>query len=168
MPVENRDTFMVSVMYVNAFSCGFFWTALGGEIAFHGSSSLDHQGIYYDTRRAIPVSIIFMCISGLSVAPETRIVVWEYLEDLSRLATLHLLCIEPILKCMSVYMMVITLEKKRTVDFVDALIIVHNVHIVLQKPTPTLTSVDIGLLVCSAVLFAVHVLFVLRHSFRKT
>ena len=165
-PVENQDTFMISVMYINAFSCGFFWTGLGGEIAFHGSSSLDQQGIYYDTRRAIPVSFIVMCISGLSVAPETRIVVWEYLQDLSRLATLHLLCIEPILKCMSVYMMVITLEKKRTVDFVDALIIVHNVHIVMQKSTPTFTTVDIGLLICSAVLLAVHVLFVLRYSFR--
>ena len=168
IPVHNPDMFMVCMMYFNAFSCGFFWTALGGEIAFHGTSSVDHQGIYYDTRRAVPVCIIVMCVSGLSVAPETRIVVWDYLQDLSRLATLHLLCIEPMLKFVSIYMMVITLERKRTVDFVTALIIVHAVHVVLQKSKPTYTSHDIGLLVCAAMLLGVHVTFVLRHSFRKT
>jgi len=107
---------------------------------------------------------MIMCLNGLCVAPETRIAVWDYITSLSRLATLHLLCIEPILKFLSMYIMIITLERKRTVDFVTSIIVVQAIHVVMQTRHKQYQGHDVALLVSSASLLGIHITFVIRHN----
>lgn len=161
---DDVDSFMRNSMYAAAFTSGMFWTCIAGEVAFQGHSQLHRHGIYYDSRRALPILLLIMCISGLCVAPDTRIAVWDYISNLSRLATLHLLCIEPVLKFLSMYIMIITLERKRTIDFVTTILIVQAAHVVLQTAYVEYNAVVITLIVANAMLLGVHVTFVIRHT----
>ena len=162
--VDDVDSFMRNSMYVAAFVSGMFWTCIAGEVAFQGHSQLHRHGIYYDARRALPIFLLIMCINGLCVAPDTRIAVWDYMSNLSRLATLHLLCIEPVLKFLSMYIMIITLERKRTIDFVTTILVVQAAHVVLQTAYAEYNAVIITLIVANAMLLGVHVTFVIRHT----
>ena len=162
--VDDVDSFMRNSMYVAAFISGMFWTCIAGEVAFQGHSQLHRHGIYYDARRALPIFLLIMCINGLCVAPDTRIAVWDYMSNLSRLATLHLLCIEPVLKFLSMYIMIITLERKRTIDFVTTILVVQAAHVVLQTAYAEYNAVIITLIVVNAMLLGVHVTFVIRHT----
>ena len=162
--VDDVDSFMRNSMYVAAFISGMFWTCIAGEVAFQGHSQVHRHGIYYDARRALPIFLLIMCINGLCVAPDTRIAVWDYMSNLSRLATLHLLCIEPVLKFLSMYIMIITLERKRTIDFVTTILVVQAAHVVLQTAYAEYNAVIITLIVANAMLLGVHVTFVIRHT----
>ena len=164
MSQVDGDGLMIYAMYISAFVSGLFWTTFGGDIGFKAINYTRQHGIYYDTRRAIPMTIMIMCLNGLCVAPDTRIMVWDYISSLSRLATLHLLCIEPILKFLSMYMMIITLERKRAVDFVTSIIVVQAIHVVMQTRHKQYEGHEVGLLVSSASLLGIHITFVIRHN----
>ena len=113
------------------------------------------------------MTIIIMCLNGLCVAPDTRIMVWDYITSLSRLATLHLLCIEPVIKFLSMYMMIITLERKRAVDFVTSIIVVQAIYIVTQTRQAQSQGHNVGLMVSSASLLGIHITFVIRHNLQN-
>ena len=157
--IDDMDVIMVYGMYISSFFSGVFWTAIGNEFSFQGRSNLEKHGIYYDSKRAIPMFITIMLLNGLCIAPETRNVVLLYIYSLSRLATFHLLCIEPALKFLSIYIMLIRLEKKKIFDFVTAVVIVHAIHIVSYCSYERYHVTDIILIICSAILFGVHMAF---------
>ena len=161
------DGLMIYAMYISAFVSGIFWTTFGGEVGFQAINYTTQHGIYYDTRRAIPMTVMIMCLNGLCVAPDTRIMVWDYISSLSRLATLHLLCIEPVLKFLSIYMMIITLERKRAVDFVTSIIVVQAIYIVTQSREAQSQGHNVGLMVSSASLLGIHITFVIRHNLQN-
>ena len=167
MSLVEGDGLMIYAMYMSAFISGMFWTTFGGEVGFQAINYTRQHGIYYDTRRAIPMTIIIMCLNGLCVAPDTRIMVWDYITSLSRLATLHLLCIEPVLKFLSMYMMIITLERKRAVDFVTSIIVVQAIYIVTQNRQAQSQGHNVGLMVSSASLLGIHITFVIRHNLQN-
>ena len=161
------DDLMIYAMYISAFVSGMFWTTFGGEVGFKAINYTSQHGIYYDTRRAIPMTIMIMCLNGLCVAPDTRIMVWDYISSMSRLATLHLLCIEPLLKFLSMYMMIITLERKRAVDFVTSIIVVQAIHVVMQTRNKEYEGHNVGLMISSASLLGMHITFVIRHNLQN-
>jgi hypothetical protein len=84
------------------------------------------KGILYDARRSLPTFVLVMCVSALYSSPETRENVLAYTSSLSRLALLHLLLIEPVLTFLSIYVMVIALEKQRSTDFTLVMVLVQG------------------------------------------
>ena len=57
-------------------------------------------------------------VGALYSSPESRLTVITYMRGLSRLATAHLLLLEPVLKFVSIYVLVIILERKKATDLV--------------------------------------------------
>jgi hypothetical protein len=57
-----------------------------------------------------------------------------YIESLSRLATLHLLLLEPVLKFVSIYVLVIILECKKATDLVLSICFVQGLILIVLSP----------------------------------
>ena len=148
-------------LYVPAFFSGLFWTGIGVDIAFTGVVDVNAtKGILYDTRRSIPTFLLVMCVSALYSSPETRESVMTYTSTLSRLALLHLLLIEPVLIFLSMYVMIIALEKQRSTDFTVAMVLVQGVRVAYRSEQYDIVA--ISAIAASVLLVSVHVSRLLR------
>ena len=113
-----NNTHLVLTMYVPAFICGMYWISLASEMAFRGHSQC--QGIYFDSMRAIPTFLLVTVVTGLYSSADTRLEVFTYIQALSRFACVHLLIVQPILKACMLYIFIIQLEKRKSLDAVLA------------------------------------------------
>jgi len=156
-------------LYIPAFLSGMFWTAISTEVAFTDmvQRSVDNQfkskisrGILYDAKRALPTFLLVMCVSALYSSPETRDDVQQYLTSLSRLSTLHVLLLEPILMFMSLYVMIVSFEKQRATDFILSMVLVQGLCIVYRSNS--YDPVNGALIVSCVLLLSVHVTRLLR------
>jgi hypothetical protein len=148
-------------LYLPAFFSGLFWTGIGVDVAFTGVVDVNAtKGILYDARRSIPTFLLVMCVSALYSSPETRESVMTYTSTLSRLALLHLLLIEPVLIFLSMYVMVIALEKQRSTDFTVAMVLVQGVRVAYRSEE--YDAVAIAAIAASVLLISVHVSRLLR------
>lgn len=148
-------------VYVPAFCAGFFWTAVAHEVAFAGVQNLHvTRGILYDARRSLPTFLLVVSVSALCSSPETRAAVASYIGGLSRLATVHLLLLEPVLIFLSMYVMIIALEKQRGVDFAIALVLVEGVYVAYRREAHD--ALFITTIAASVLLFSVHASHLLR------
>jgi hypothetical protein len=167
--VSSGDIVMLSIMYAVAFGCGCFWTFVGSNVAF--VEQLAHSqgrshGVFYDTRRSLPTFWLVMVVNGLCVSPDTRMIVWQYLMQLSRMATLHILLLEPLLKFVSIYIMILTLERKRSLDFVVAMLLVQSMQQIKQNNFQNVDVSTIAMIISATALFSVHVACSLRNKRR--
>jgi len=148
-------------VYVPAYCSGFFWTAVAQEVAFTGVQNLHvSKGILYDARRALPTFMLVAMVSALSCSPETVEAVFGYIAALSRLAALHLLLVEPVLIYLSLYVMIIALERQRATDLAIVLVLVEGVYLAYRRETYDATVITT--VVASVLLFAAHVGHLLR------
>jgi hypothetical protein len=148
-------------LYGPAFWCGFFWTAVAHEVAFAGVQNLHvSKGIFYDTRRSLPTFLLVVSVAALCSSPETRTTVTEYVGGLSRLAAVHMLFIEPVLIFMSVYVLVLSVEKKRGEDLTVVLVLVEGAYIAYRRET--YDGVVISTIVASVLLLSMHAAHLLR------
>ena len=98
------------------------------------------KGIYYDSLRAIPTFFLVMTISALYSAPDTRAEAFTFMKSLSRMASVHLLLIEPINKFISIYVIIICVEKQQTTNVTVSLIVaqglksIRDTHILYCTP----------------------------------
>jgi len=156
--IEFGDAFN---LYGPAFCCGFFWTAVAHEVAFAGVQNLHvSRGILYDTRRSLPTFLLVVSVAALCSSPETRTTVIEYVGGLSRLAAVHMLFIEPMLIFLSVYVLVISVEKQRGTDLSIVLVLVEGVYIAYRRET--YDGVVITTIVASVLLLSMHAAHLLR------
>jgi len=148
-------------LYAPAFFAGFFWTAVGHEVAFAGVQNLHvTRGILYDSRRSLPTFLLVVSVSALCSSPETRAAVLGYVSGLSRVAAVHMLLIEPVLIFVSLYVMIIALEKQRGMDLAIVLVLVEGVYIAYKRETKD--ALVITTIAASVLLFAVHASHLLR------
>jgi hypothetical protein len=148
-------------VYAPAYCSGFFWTALAQDIAFTGVQNLHvSKGILYDARRSLPTFMLMTTVSALSCAPETIDSVFEYIAALSRMAALHLLLVEPVLIFLSLYVMIIALERQRATDLAIALVLVEGVYIAYRRETYDATVITT--IAASVLLFGAHAGHLLR------
>jgi hypothetical protein len=120
--------------YVPSLCSGVFWTALSHEVAFDGVQNVS-RGILYDTRRSLPTFLLVVAVSALCCSQETSERVFDYVGSLSRLAAAHLLLVEPVLIFLSVYVMIIALERQRSTDLGIVLVLVEGVFIAYRRET---------------------------------
>jgi hypothetical protein len=152
-------------LYIPAFFSGMFWTGISSDVAFtdivQGSvEGRITRGILYDARRALPTFLLVMCVSALYSSPDTRTNVLEYISGLTRLATVHLLLLEPVLLFVGLYVMIIAFEKQRGTDFMLAMTIVQGMCVVYRSET--YDAVVIALITACVLLLTVHVTRLLR------
>jgi hypothetical protein len=86
--------------------------------------------------------------------------VMTYTSTLSRLALLHLLLIEPVLIFLSMYVMIIALEKQRSTDFTVAMVLVQGVRVAYRSEQYDIVA--ISAITASVLLVSVHVSRLLR------
>jgi hypothetical protein len=139
--------------YVPALCSGVFWTGLSHEVAFAGIENVS-RGILYDTRRSLPTFLLVVTVSALCCSPETSERVFDYVGGLSRLAAVHLLLVEPVLIFLSLYIMIIALERQRSTDFGIVLVLVEGIFIVYRRETYDASVLTT--LTASVLLFAAH------------
>jgi hypothetical protein len=152
-------------LYIPAFLSGMFWTGISSDVAFtdivqgnlEGSVS---RGILYDARRALPTFLLVMCVSALYSSPETRTSVNAYISGLSRLATVHVLLLEPVLLFASLYVMILAFEKQRGTDFILAMVLVQGMSVVYRSET--YDGPVIALITACVLLLSAHVTRLLR------
>lgn len=160
-PPEDLHTDEQLNLYLPAFFSGVFWTGISIDVAFteiaQGSTS---KGILYDARRALPTFLLVMCVSALYSSPDSRSSVLEYIGTLSRLATVHLLLIEPVLLFVSIYVMIIAFEKQRSTDFILAMVLVQGMCVVYRSET--YDGIAIACIAACVLLLSVHVTRLLR------
>lgn len=84
----------------------------------------------------------------------------EYIGTLSRLATVHLLLIEPVLLFVSIYVMIIAFEKQRSTDFILAMVLVQGICVVYRSET--YDGIAIACIAACVLLLSVHVTRLLR------
>jgi hypothetical protein len=153
---EDLDMGLQINLYLPAFFSGLFWTGVGVDVAFTGVVNENAtKGILYDARRSLPTFLLVMCVSALYSSPETRQSVIAYTSGLSRLALLHLLLIEPVLIFLSMYVMVIALEKQRSTDFTVVMVLVQGVRVAYHSEV--YDGVVITAIAASVLLVSVHV-----------
>lgn len=153
---EDLDTGLRLNLYLPAFCSGLFWTGISADVAFTGVVNQSaSKGILYDARRSIPTFLLVMCVSALYSSPETRQSVLAYTSGLSRLALLHLLLIEPVLIFLSIYVMVIALEKQRSTDFTLVMVLVQGARVAYRSEK--YDGAVIAAIAASVLLLSVHV-----------
>jgi hypothetical protein len=158
VPVDDVAALRV---YVPAYCSGFFWTAFAQEVAFTGVQNLHvSKGILYDARRSLPTFMLVAMVSALSCSPETGGRVFEYIAALSRLAALHLLLVEPVLIYLSLYVMIIALERQRATDLAVVLVLVEGAYIAYRRETYDATVITT--IAASVLLFGAHAGHLLR------
>ena len=154
-------------LYIPAFLSGMFWAGISADIAFtdmvqgnlQGSVS---RGILYDARRALPTFLLFMCVSALYSSPDTRSSVNDYITGLSRLATVHVLLLEPVLLFASLYVMIVAFEKQRCTDFILAMVLVQGFSVVYRTDRTEYDAPVMTLIVACVLLLSAHVTRLLR------
>ena len=156
-------------LYIPAFLSGMFWTGISSEIAFTDMVEGNLQGgvtkgILYDARRAVPTFMLFMSVSALYSSPETRSSVNDYIAGLSRLATVHVLLLEPLLLFASLYVMIVAFEKQRGTDFILAMVLVQGMSVVYRtdRTEQGYDGAVITLIVACVLLLSSHVTRLLR------
>ena len=156
-------------LYIPAFLSGMFWTGISSEIAFTDIVQGNLQGgvtkgILYDARRAVPTFMLFMSVSALYSSPETRSSVNDYIGGLSRLATVHVLLLEPLLLFASLYVMIVAFEKQRGTDFILAMVLVQGMSVVYRtdRTEQGYDGAVITLIVACVLLLSSHVTRLLR------
>jgi hypothetical protein len=152
-------------LYIPAFFSGMFWTGISSDVAFTDivQGSLEgsvNRGILYYARRALPTFLLVMCVSALYSSPDTRGSVIEYISGLSRLATVHVLLLEPVLLFASLYVMIVAFEKQRGTDFILAMVLVQGMSIVYRSET--YVGPVIALITACVLLLSAHVTRLLR------
>jgi hypothetical protein len=157
-PVDMQRISAVN-MYVPSFLSGAFWTGVSHEVAFAGVQNVS-RGILYDTRRSLPTFLLLVTVSALLCSPETCERVFDYIGNLSRLAAVHLLLLEPLLIFLSLYVMIIALERKRCTDFGIVLVLVEGVYIAYHREK--YDAAIIATIAASVLLFAAHASHLLR------
>lgn len=149
-PAEEFSWLECLEIYLPVFSCGVFWTTVGSEVAFTGVENLSN-GIYYDTRRSLPTFMLYVFVGVLCSAPETRSSVSSYVAGLSRTAAVHLLLVEPMLVFLSIYIMLIALEKNRSTDLTVSIVLVQGIYLAYRRDTHdaiVITSITSTVLLC--------------------
>jgi hypothetical protein len=129
---EETSTGVLVNLYMPSFLAGCFWTTFCSEMAFAGTRT--SRGILFDSRRALPTFLLVTAVGALYSSPESRLSVVTYIESLSRLATLHLLLLEPVLKFVSIYVLVIILERKKATDLVLSICFVQGLFLIVLSP----------------------------------
>ena len=119
-------------LYAPAFLAGCFWTSVSSEMAFTGART--SRGILFDSRRGLPTFLLVTAVGALYSSPESRLTVLTYMRGLSRLATAHLLLLEPVLKFVSIYVLVIILERKKSTELVLSVCFVQGLFLILVSP----------------------------------
>ena len=120
------------------------------------------KGIYNDSIRALPTFMLVMAISALYSAPDTRAEVFTYIKSLSRMATVHLLLVEPINKFICIYVTIICLERQQTTNVTVALIVVQGLSFFIHSEsyqTPAIVT-----LVFCVLLVSMHVTQMSRNT----
>ena len=129
---EETSTGVLVNLYMPSFLAGCFWTTFCSEMAFAGTRT--SRGILFDSRRALPTFLLVTAVGALYSSPESRLSVVTYIESLSRMATLHLLLLEPVLKFVSIYVLVIILERKKATDLVLSICFVQGLFLIVLSP----------------------------------
>ena len=129
---EETSTGVLVNLYMPSFLAGCFWTTFCSEMAFAGTRT--SRGILFDSRRALPTFLLVTAVGALYSSPESRLSVVTYIESLSRLATMHLLLLEPVLKFVSIYVLVIILERKKATDLVLSICFVQGLFLIVLSP----------------------------------
>ena len=119
-------------LYAPAFFAGCFWTSVSSEMSFSGVRT--SRGILFDSRRALPTFLLVTAVGALYSSPESRLTVSTYIEGLSRLATMHLLLLEPVLKFVSIYVLVMVLERRKSSDLVLSICFVQGLFLISLSP----------------------------------
>ena len=149
---EETSSGVLLNLYMPSFLAGCFWTTVCSEMAFTGTKT--SRGILFDSRRGLPTFMLVTAVGALYSSPESRLSVVTYIESLSRLATLHLLLLEPVLKFVSIYVLVIILERKKSTDLVLSICFVQGLFLIVI--TPAFDVAAITALSGCAVLLAVY------------
>jgi hypothetical protein len=136
-----EDTSMGTLvnLYAPAFLAGCFWTSISSEMAFAGAKT--SRGILFDSRRGLPTFLLVTAVGALYSSPESRLTVITYMRGLSRLATAHLLLLEPVLKFVSIYVLVIILERKKSTELVLSVCFVQGLFLILVSPAFDLAAI---------------------------
>ncbi len=92
------------------------------------------RGILFGSRRALPTFLLVTAVGALYSSPDTRLTVSTYLESLSRLATMHLLLLEPVLKFVSIYVLVMVLERRKATELVLSVCFVQGLFLIFLTP----------------------------------
>ncbi|NBX17182.1 MAG: hypothetical protein EBR09_07445, partial [Proteobacteria bacterium] len=143
---------VLATLYTPAFLAGGCWTTLCSEIAFTGVRT--QRGILFDSRRALPTFLLVTAVGALYSSPESRLSVLTYMQGLSRLATVHLLLLEPVLKFVSIYVLAVVLERRKATDLVLSVCFVQGLFAIVLMPA--LDAGAITALSGCAVLLGVH------------
>jgi len=149
---EDTSMGVLATLYMPAFLAGSCWTTLCSEMKFAGART--SRGILFDSRRALPTFLLVTAVGALYSSPESRLSVVTYMQGLSRLATVHLLLLEPVLKFVSIYVLVVILERRKATDMVLAICFVQGLFVIVVMP-----AFDVGAITAlsgCAVLLAVH------------
>ena len=157
VPTDMEST--AANFYLPALCSGLFWTGLSHEVAFTGVQNVS-RGILYDARRSVPTFLLVATVSALCCSPETCERVFEYIASLSRLAAVHLLLVEPILIFLSLYIMIIALERQRSTDLGIALVLVEGFFIAYHRQTHD--AAVFSTVAASVLLFAAHTIHLAR------
>ena len=158
---DNNDIIGTINLLIPSFVCGMCWTAVTSRMAFTGTG-MRTKGIYNDSIRAIPTFMLVMTVSALYSAPDTRAEVFTYIKSLSRMATVHLLLVEPINKFICIYVTIICLERQQTTNVTVALIVVQGLSFFIHSDshqTPAILT-----LVFCVLLVSVHVTQMSRNT----
>jgi hypothetical protein len=126
-------------LYAPAFFAGCFWTSISSEMSFSGLRT--SRGILFDSRRALPTFLLVTTVGALYSSPESRLTVSTYIESLSRLATMHLLLLEPVLKFVSIYVLVMVLERRKSSDLVLSICFVQGLFLISLSPAFDIASI---------------------------
>jgi hypothetical protein len=154
-----QDMSSALIFYAQAFCAGVFWTAVAHEVAFTGGQNVS-RGVLYDARRSLPTFLLVVAVGALSTDPETSSQVFAYISQLSRMAAVHLLLVEPVLIFLCLYVMIIALERRRGTDFAIVLVLVQGVYIAYRRETYDATVITT--IVASVLLFGAHAGHLLR------
>ena len=149
---EDTSAGVLATLYAPAFLAGGCWTTLCSEMTFAGART--SRGILFDSRRALPTFLLVTAVGALYSSPESRLSVVTYMQGLSRLATVHLLLLEPVLKFVSIYVLVVILERRKATDMVLSICFVQGLFVIVVMP-----AFDVGAITAlsgCAVLLAVH------------
>ena len=170
--IDNQNTTANAwiFLYVPSMLTGLFWTFVSVDMAFaqsklNDTSNLDYierRGILHDSRRALPTFSLVMIISVLNSSIDTRYDVVMFIYNLSRRATFHLLVLEPMIKFLSLYILIIALERKRHTDLTLSLLITLSFYIVKEN---TFNDVAIQALSAGIFLFTIHMVKLLQLRF---
>lgn len=169
MDFTDRETSLNNwlFLYLPSLLTGFFWTFVSVDMAFaqsslHENEPCERRGILYDAWRALPTFSLFMMLNGLHSDVDTRRQVVMFVSSLSRWATFHLLIIEPFVKFLSTYILIIALERQRHTDFTLSLVVTLAFYIVKEN---MFNNLGIQALSAGIFIFTLHLVKLIQLRF---